>query len=74
MGPVRQDDPTLPGPWQALYDPDSKLRYFWNPTTNVTQYEHPVTGVNAATAAPIAAAQVSVCELLHKTSGRLVLL
>ncbi|KAK9819794.1 hypothetical protein WJX72_002458 [[Myrmecia] bisecta] len=41
MGPVRQDDPTLPKPWQALFDTDSGLKYYWDPTTNKTQYERP---------------------------------
>lgn len=66
MSPVRQeDDPSVPGPWRALFDPDSSLRYFWNPLTNLTQYEHPVTGVcatgRAAAPAP-AAALVPLCE------------
>ncbi len=37
----RQHDPTLPPPWEALFDPASGLKYFWNPQTNVTQYERP---------------------------------
>ncbi|BDA41823.1 DEAD-box ATP-dependent RNA helicase 14 [Coccomyxa sp. Obi] len=44
MAPQRQHDPTLPPPWAALFDPDSGLRYYWNPETNVTQYERPVGG------------------------------
>ena len=42
MAPQRQHDPTLPPPWEALFDPDSGLRYYWNPETNVTQYERPI--------------------------------
>jgi ATP-dependent RNA helicase DDX5/DBP2 len=44
MPPQRQHDPTLPRPWEALFDTDSGLRYFWNPETNVTQYERPAGG------------------------------
>ena len=40
-GPVRQDDPSLPAPWQALYDPASQARYYWNPVTNITTYDRP---------------------------------
>ncbi|GFH21465.1 uncharacterized protein HaLaN_18775, partial [Haematococcus lacustris] len=40
-GPVRVDDPGLPPPWQALHDPASNLRYYWNPSTNVTTYQRP---------------------------------
>mmetsp|Transcript_29864 Transcript_29864/g.84173 ORF Transcript_29864/g.84173 Transcript_29864/m.84173 type:complete len:625 (+) Transcript_29864:371-2245(+) len=41
MAPVRQADPTLPPPWQALLDPPTGLRYYWNPDTNVTTYDRP---------------------------------
>ena len=34
-------DPTLPPPWRALIDGTSQLTYYWNPDTNVTQYEKP---------------------------------
>ncbi|KAL6756698.1 P-loop containing nucleoside triphosphate hydrolase protein [Haematococcus lacustris] len=40
-GPVRVEDSTLPSPWQALHDPASNLRYYWNPSTNVTTYQRP---------------------------------
>ena len=43
--PVRVDDPTLPAPWQALSA--GSLTYYWNPQTNVTQYDRP-----AGSAAP----------------------
>lgn len=28
-GIQRVEDPTLPAPWQALYDPNSRLKYYW---------------------------------------------
>jgi ATP-dependent RNA helicase DDX5/DBP2 len=35
------DDPTLPQPWKGLIDGSTGLLYYWNPETNVTQYEKP---------------------------------
>ncbi|XP_022842369.1 DEAD-box ATP-dependent RNA helicase 40 [Olea europaea var. sylvestris] len=35
------DDPTLPQPWKGLIDGSTNLLYYWNPETNVTQYEKP---------------------------------
>ncbi|KAK6928357.1 WW domain [Dillenia turbinata] len=35
------DDPTLPKPWRGLVDGNTGYLYFWNPETNVTQYERP---------------------------------
>ncbi|VFR01169.1 unnamed protein product [Cuscuta campestris] len=35
------DDPTLPQPWKGLIDGSTGLMYYWNPETNVTQYEKP---------------------------------
>uniref|UniRef100_A0A2P2KLV3 Uncharacterized protein MANES_15G149200 n=1 Tax=Rhizophora mucronata TaxID=61149 RepID=A0A2P2KLV3_RHIMU len=35
------DDPTLPKPWRGLVDGRTGYLYFWNPETNVTQYERP---------------------------------
>ncbi|RWR81971.1 WW domain-containing protein [Cinnamomum micranthum f. kanehirae] len=36
------DDPTLPKPWKGLVDGNTGYLYFWNPDTNVTQYDRPV--------------------------------
>ncbi|KAL7190361.1 hypothetical protein ACSBR2_022606 [Camellia fascicularis] len=36
------EDPTLPKPWKGLVDGKTGYLYFWNPDTNVTQYERPV--------------------------------
>lgn len=35
------DDPTLPQPWKGLIDGSTGLLYYWNPETNITQYERP---------------------------------
>ncbi|KAL6907907.1 hypothetical protein ACP4OV_002077 [Aristida adscensionis] len=40
LGPrFAPDDPTLPAPWKGLID--GSTLYYWNPETNVTQYEKP---------------------------------
>ncbi|XP_051140539.1 ATP-dependent RNA helicase-like protein DB10 [Andrographis paniculata] len=36
------EDPTLPKPWKGLVDDKTGYLYFWNPETNITQYERPV--------------------------------
>lgn len=36
------EDPTLPKPWRGLVDGRTGYLYFWNPETNVTQYERPM--------------------------------
>ncbi|KAL3812233.1 hypothetical protein ACJIZ3_013501 [Penstemon smallii] len=42
LGPrYAPDDPTLPQPWKGLIDGSTGLMYYWNPETNVTQYEKP---------------------------------
>ncbi|KAL6532513.1 hypothetical protein OROGR_014483 [Orobanche gracilis] len=42
LGPrYAPDDPTLPEPWKGLVDGSTGLLYYWNPETNVTQYEKP---------------------------------
>ncbi|XP_019096908.1 PREDICTED: DEAD-box ATP-dependent RNA helicase 40 [Camelina sativa] len=35
------EDPTLPKPWKGLVDGSTGILYYWNPETNVTQYERP---------------------------------
>ncbi|PWA97810.1 DNA/RNA helicase, DEAD/DEAH box type, N-terminal [Artemisia annua] len=35
------EDPTLPKPWRGLVDGRTGNLYFWNPVTNVTQYQRP---------------------------------
>ncbi|THF95987.1 hypothetical protein TEA_009390 [Camellia sinensis var. sinensis] len=42
LGPrYAPEDPTLPKPWQGLIDGSTGLLYYWNPETNITQYEKP---------------------------------
>lgn len=35
-------DPTLPPPWRALVDGNTGYLYYWNPETNITQYDKPL--------------------------------
>ncbi|KAL4577172.1 hypothetical protein LXL04_013276 [Taraxacum kok-saghyz] len=35
------EDPSLPKPWRGLVDGNTGNLYFWNPVTNVTQYQRP---------------------------------
>ncbi|KAK4744568.1 hypothetical protein SAY87_010880 [Trapa incisa] len=42
LGPrYAPDDPTLPKPWKGLIDGSTGNLYYWNPETNLTQYEKP---------------------------------
>ncbi|XP_042498005.1 ATP-dependent RNA helicase-like protein DB10 isoform X2 [Macadamia integrifolia] len=45
-------DPTLPKPWRGLVDGSTGYLYFWNPETNVTQYERPVASSHASPHVP----------------------
>ena len=44
------EDPTLPKPWRGLVDGKTGYLYFWNPETNVTQYERPVSSSHVVSA------------------------
>ncbi|KAM7277668.1 hypothetical protein ACFE04_004802 [Oxalis oulophora] len=46
------DDPTLPKPWRGLIDGSTGVLYYWNPDTNLTQYEKPQPPPPLAAAAP----------------------
>ncbi|CAI9777327.1 unnamed protein product [Fraxinus pennsylvanica] len=54
------EDPTLPKPWKGLVDGKTGYLYYWNPETNVTQYERPVISLNASSAAPYKSLSSSV--------------
>ncbi|XP_022860843.1 ATP-dependent RNA helicase-like protein DB10 isoform X2 [Olea europaea var. sylvestris] len=46
------DDPSLPKPWRGLVDGKTGYLYFWNPETNVTQYEKPAALLQASPGSP----------------------
>ncbi|XP_014513276.1 DEAD-box ATP-dependent RNA helicase 46 [Vigna radiata var. radiata] len=67
MGPrYAPPDPTLPKPWKGLVDGKTGYLYFWNPETNVTQYERP-----SSSAAPPKSSSVpsSSVQVQHTSQG-----
>lgn len=44
------EDPTLPKPWKGLVDGKTGYLYFWNPESNMTQYEKPVASIHESSA------------------------
>ncbi|KAG6484856.1 hypothetical protein ZIOFF_053381 [Zingiber officinale] len=54
LGPqYAPDDPTLPKPWKGLIDSNTGFLYYWNPETNITQYEKPAASIpSLPTSAP----------------------
>ncbi|XP_022855766.1 ATP-dependent RNA helicase-like protein DB10 isoform X2 [Olea europaea var. sylvestris] len=54
------DDPSLPKPWRALVDGKTGYLYFWNPETNVTQYERPAASLQASSGPPYNSLSLSV--------------
>lgn len=44
------EDPSLPKPWRGLVDGKTGFLYFWNPETNVTQYERPYASSSTSSA------------------------
>ncbi|OIT30633.1 PREDICTED: ATP-dependent RNA helicase-like protein DB10 [Nicotiana attenuata] len=61
------EDPTLPKPWKGLVDGKTGYLYFWNPETNVTQYERPVAPSHGGTA-PQHKSSVSVSSSVQRPS------
>ncbi|KAJ4831485.1 DEAD-box ATP-dependent RNA helicase 14 [Turnera subulata] len=52
------EDPTLPKPWKGLVDGKTGYIYFWNPETNVTQYERPAGSVKSSSVPVSSSVQV----------------
>ncbi|KAF3637352.1 DEAD-box ATP-dependent RNA helicase 14 [Capsicum annuum] len=61
------EDPTLPKPWKGLVDGKTGYLYFWNPETNVTQYERPVATSHGNTT-PQHKSSVSVSSSVQSSS------
>ncbi|GER29498.1 DEAD-box ATP-dependent RNA helicase 46 [Striga asiatica] len=58
------EDPTLPKPWKGLVDDKTGYLYYWNPETNITQYEKPVaSSLHASSASSHKALSSSVQKL-----------
>ncbi|XP_043724140.1 ATP-dependent RNA helicase-like protein DB10 [Telopea speciosissima] len=64
------EDPTLPKPWRGLVDGSTGYLYYWNPETNVTQYERPVAASHAGQPAPpkSSSASISSSVQIHQSS------
>ncbi|KAJ1416524.1 WW domain [Sesbania bispinosa] len=58
-------DPTLPKPWRGLVDGKTGYLYFWNPETNVTQYERP----SSASAPPKSSVPSSSVQVQQSSQG-----
>ncbi|KAG8384841.1 hypothetical protein BUALT_Bualt04G0160300 [Buddleja alternifolia] len=57
------EDPTLPKPWKGLLDGKTGYLYYWNPDTNITQYEKPI----ASSCGSYVASQNSLSSSLQKS-------
>lgn len=53
-------DPTLPKPWRGLVDGKTGYLYFWNPETNVTQYERPTNSASMPKPSSVPSSAVQV--------------
>lgn len=64
-------DPELPAPWKALYDDDTRAKYYWNKETQVTTYDRPAA---APARAPPAVRSLSApaAVMCLRYSGRMV--
>ncbi|GLT31910.1 hypothetical protein SLA2020_066100 [Shorea laevis] len=60
-------DPTLPKPWRGLVDGKTGYLYFWNPVTNVTQYDRPRSSDDALAKSSLVSLNSSV--QVQKSSG-----
>ncbi|CAK9176131.1 unnamed protein product [Ilex paraguariensis] len=59
------EDPTLPKPWRGLVDGKTGYLYFWNPETNVTQYERPAASSHASSAPSHKSSSVSISSAVQ---------
>ncbi|EFH60846.1 hypothetical protein ARALYDRAFT_477953 [Arabidopsis lyrata subsp. lyrata] len=59
------EDPTLPQPWKGLIDGSTGILYYWNPETNVTQYERP-----SAPPPPLPAGALKLAQIPVPSSGQ----
>jgi hypothetical protein len=46
------DDPSLPTPWKRIVHSTTGHFYYWNPETNITNYEKPVYWVSSPSLSP----------------------
>ncbi|KDP46436.1 hypothetical protein JCGZ_10276 [Jatropha curcas] len=60
------EDPTLPKPWRGLVDGKTGYLYFWNPETNVTQYERPTAPAHPLKSSMPISSSVQVQQSSHR--------
>ncbi|KAJ6848384.1 putative DEAD-box ATP-dependent RNA helicase 40 isoform X1 [Iris pallida] len=69
LGPrYAPEDPTLPKPWKGLVDGNTGLLYYWNPETNVTQYDRPASLAPPLPPGPPPSASTQNLAPLHAAS------
>ncbi|KAL9235256.1 hypothetical protein vseg_010031 [Gypsophila vaccaria] len=64
------EDPTLPKPWRGLVDGKTGYLYFWNPETNVTQYERPVAASHGNSSRPSSGYVSSSVQVQQSSQGQ----
>lgn len=63
-------DPSLPKPWRGLVDGKTGYLYFWNPETNVTQYERPSSSAAPPKSSSVPSSSVQVQQTSQRQRSR----
>ncbi|KAG0479672.1 hypothetical protein HPP92_010530 [Vanilla planifolia] len=62
------EDPSLPKPWKGLIDGSTSVLYYWNPETNVTQYEKPAGSAPPVPPGPPLASTLQLAPVITSNS------
>ncbi|KAG0479657.1 hypothetical protein HPP92_010515 [Vanilla planifolia] len=62
------EDPSLPKPWKGLIDGSTGVLYYWNPETNVTQYEKPAGSAPPVPPGPPLASTLQLAPVITSNS------
>ncbi|KAG0482299.1 hypothetical protein HPP92_010383 [Vanilla planifolia] len=69
LGPsFAPEDPSLPKPWKGLIDGSTGVLYYWNPETNVTQYEKPAGSAPPVPPGPPLASTLQLAPVITSNS------
>ncbi|CAN6993060.1 unnamed protein product [Brassica rapa subsp. trilocularis] len=63
------EDHSLPKPWKGLVDDLTGYLYFWNPETNVTQYDRPATSSHPPKLLSVSSSVQVQVQVQHHTSS-----